>query len=200
MDYFSYRHEIYRKLFHLTSLWMPYVIWSFGADTALLIFGAAFVLVILFEAMRRSGALVNHLFRVILRPSETGDTLKLTGAFYMLLGAIVVTFIAPAMTAATALTILMVSDSLAALIGRKFGKHPFAGKSIEGSAAFFLSALIIVAISAQYTAEPIPFLWAGAVACIAATFAELYAKHLKLDDNLCIPVAFTLAQMLCLLF
>lgn len=198
MDYFSYRHEIYRKLFHLTSLWMPFVIWSFGAEIALLMFGAAFVLIIIFETMRRSEALVNRLFRVILRPSETGASPKLTGAFYMLLGAIIVTFIASAETAATALTILMVSDSLASLIGRKFGKHLFAGKSLEGSAAFFLSALIIVAISAQYAAAPIPFVWSGTVACIVATFAELCAKHFKLDDNLCIPVAFTLTQMLCL--
>lgn len=199
MNDFSYRNEIYRKLFHLTSLWMPSVLWFCGTKTALWLFVPALVLVSLFEVVRRSGdEEINHLFRLILRPSETGETPKVTGAFYMLIGAILVALLAPAHMAATALTVLMISDSLAALIGRKFGKHPLAGKSVEGSAAFLLSALIIVAAIAPYTDEPNLFFLSGAIACAAATLAELYAKQLKLDDNLCIPVAFTLTQMLCI--
>jgi len=38
------------------------------------------------------------------------------------------------------------ADLTAALVGKRFGKHPFFGKSLEGSAAFFGSALLVVAI------------------------------------------------------
>ena len=65
----------------------------------------------------------------------------------------------------TAFAILIVSDTAAALIGRKFGKHPFHGKSVEGTTAFFISALIVVAIAPKVLYLPTEYV-IGAVAAL----------------------------------
>lgn len=193
MEHFSYRREIYRKLFHLTSLWMPCAVYALEKPVALLLFTLVFFGMALFECLRRRqtplGRWTSCAFGVIVRPHESGH---LTGATYMVMAAWLVTALFPAVIAVTSLTVLMISDSLAALAGRRFGRHPLAGKSVEGSAAFFLSALMIVG-----TIEPTNLWWSGALACLAATGVELHAKRIGCDDNFAIPLTFALVQWLC---
>ena len=55
---------------------------------------------------------------------------------------------------------------------------------MEGTAAFFLSALFI-----NMLYEPVfHFTYAGVLACLAATAAEMYEDKLEIDDNLSIPL------------
>lgn len=80
---------------------------------------------------------------------------------------------------------MLVSDTMAALVGKAFGTRMlYKHKSLEGTVAFFMSALLI-----NMLFEPLfQFTYAGVIACMAATLAELYEDKIDLDDNLSIPL------------
>jgi len=83
--------------------------------------------------------------------------------------------------AVAALSFIIVGDAFAAIIGRKFGRHWFGRKSLEGSLAC-LAGTIIVAVCAP----ELPF----AVALIgAATATIVEAFSVKVDDNITVPIA-----------
>ncbi len=92
-----------------------------------------------------------------------------------------------------ALLALTFGDAVAALVGRRFGRHPYvigrARKSLEGSAAFFVVALLVCAV----------FPRAESVAAVAAfALATTLAEALAGDgfDNAAIPLAGLLALRL----
>ncbi len=63
-------------------------------------------------------------FGFLLRKHEIDKEKKnLTGATYVLISALICALIFPKVIFVTAFTILIISDTMAALIGRKFGKH-----------------------------------------------------------------------------
>ena len=193
------KQEILRKLIHLSSLWMPLSIGLFGSRMAFVLLGIALLAVVSFEIIRRTshplGKMLQQLFAPTLREFELSESPKCTGALYMLIGALLVTAIAPPATAIAALTVLMISDTLSALIGKRWGRTPLAGKSAEGTAAFFISAVLITFCVAPLSHHPL-FLTGGIAASLVATMAELYARHLRADDNLLIPLCYALIQML----
>jgi dolichol kinase len=87
------------------------------------------------------------------------------------------------------LAVLGVADPIAALVGRRWGKRTLrAGRSLEGTVAFFLSgmgaATMGLAIVGAGSVGKIAAL--AAVSALAGALAELWAE--KLDDNLTIPV------------
>jgi phytol kinase len=97
----------------------------------------------------------------------------------------------PAYTAA--LLTLALGDAAAALIGRRFGRHPYAvgraRKSVEGSCAFFAVAALVCALLPG----------TGSVAAVAAfALATTLAEALAGDgfDNAAIPLAGLLALRL----
>jgi phytol kinase len=89
--------------------------------------------------------------------------------------------------------VLAVGDALAALVGERFGRHPYrvedSRRSFEGSAAFLLSATAILFLS----------LWLGggrefgmallSALYVSAILAVLEAVSLQGSDNLWIPLA-----------
>jgi len=87
------------------------------------------------------------------------------------------------------LAVLGVADPVAALVGRRWGKRMLrAGRSLEGTLAFFASGMLAaVAGLALLGAEPAAKIIAlAALAALAGAVAELVST--KLDDNLTIPV------------
>ena len=89
-----------------------------------------------------------------------------------------------------ALLALSFGDAVAALVGRRFGRHPYAvgraRKSLEGSAAFFVVAVLVCAVFPR--AESVA---AVAAFALATTFAEAFAGDGM--DNAAIPLAGLLA-------
>lgn len=94
-------------------------------------------------------------------------------------------------TAAVAVTVLGFADPAAALVGRRWGRHPLrGGRSLEGSLTF-------VAVGALATAAALgvfhPELGIAAIAVmslsggVAGALAELYLT--RFDDNFSIPIA-----------
>ncbi len=103
----------------------------------------------------------------------------------MLLSACLCVLLFPKVIVITAFAILIISDTAAALIGRRFGRHRFFTKSLEGSSAFFVSALLVVAVAPKIAYAPVEYL-VGAVTAAVATVVE--AAGIKVDDNLSIPL------------
>lgn len=92
--------------------------------------------------------------------------------------------------AALSVVVLGIGDPVAALIGRRFGKTQLrAGRSLEGSLGFLLSAALaalVVAVAMMPGSFGRLSLIAG-VAGLAGAVAEIFS--IKLDDNLTIPLA-----------
>ena len=179
------------------------MIWCLDKLQALSFLALGFFLVGLFEILRRGEGkfsfFLSSLFKNILRRSESGKSGKLTGAFYMLLAALIVTTTMPRIIAVTALSVLMISDSVAALVGKKWGKVQIGSKSLEGSMAFLISAVIIVIFFAYFDQNSSwNFVVAGIIASFLATIVELYATEFKIDDNLLIPLVFATLQSMIL--
>lgn len=185
----SYGAEVARKLIHLCSLSIP-VIYYFITQRAALAILVPLTLVLLIAEVARlyhppSGRLYERLFGFLLRPHELIDRGKnLTGASYVLISATIGIWTMPKVVFITAFAVMIVSDTSAALIGRRFGRHRFFGKTIEGSTAFLLSALLVVMIAPKVQHLPAEYL-IGFISAAAGCLVE--AAPLPVDDNLSIP-------------
>jgi dolichol kinase len=72
--------------------------------------------------------------------------LLLTGASWVLISAVLTVLIFPKVIAVIAFIILIISDISAALVGRKWGRTKLGKKSLEGTLAFIVSGLLVVAV------------------------------------------------------
>jgi dolichol kinase len=112
---------------------------------------------------------------------------NLTGATYVLLSALICALIFPKVIFVTAFTILIISDTMAALIGRKFGKRKFLRKSFEGTLSFFISASIVVLFTPKVGNLPLEYL-IGFIAAFVGAIVENVSYGIA-DDNLTIPLS-----------
>lgn len=194
----SYTAEIVRKGIHLSSLSIPVVYYFLSRATALRILIPLTGVFLLADMARlllpAAGRLYERVFGWLLRKHERFERgRRLTGATYVLLSAVLCVWIFPKVIVITAFAILIVSDSAAALIGRRFGRHPFLSKSLEGSGAFLVTALLVVALAPKIAFLPAEYM-IGAFAALLGTFVE--AAVLGIDDNLSIPLSVGTAMWL----
>ena len=188
----QYRDELFRKLIHLTSLSIPIIYYFISTETAALILAILAGLALLIDLARyfhpEVGRIFYKIFDFLLREHELDQKKKnLNGATYVLISALVSILIFPKIIFITAFTILIISDSLAALIGRKFGKRKFLLKSFEGTLAFFISACIVILFTPKIGGYTEEFL-IGFVAALIGSIIENISFRL-IDDNLSIPLS-----------
>ena len=198
-----YRDEVYRKLIHLTSLSIPIVYYFITRELALKILIPMTILSIIMDVGRylypQIGKFFYMVFGFLLRDHERDNKKRnLNGATYVLISAVVCILIFPKIFFITAFAVLIVSDSSAALIGRKWGKHKFIFKSLEGTVAFFISGCFVVLFSPKINgtiSEYFIGIFAVAVGAIAENIPYGWA-----DDNLSIPlsVGFVMWGLYCL--
>lgn len=191
----TWKNELLRKSIHLTSIGIPtFYIWlDKWQELALLV--PLLVIALVIEVLRSKVAAADELFRKVfgrmLRTHEkSGGRRSINGATYVLLSATLCVAIFPKVVTIAGFTVLIVSDTVAALFGRRFGRHRFLEKSVEGSSAFFISACLVVAAVAAIFHAPWQFLAAGALAAASATVAEALSYGVNIDDNLTIPLSF----------
>ena len=189
----SYAAEIKRKLIHVSSLWMPAVIYFLPHRMAVIIFAILLVNQVVFEIVRRRqhgfARLLNRIFTPVLRPHENGAVIRFTGATYSVLAAFICAMLFPVPVAVTALGIMLVADTAASLIGRHYGKTRLMGKTVEGCGAFLVAALAVIVFIGQLAGYP-PVYYAGAAAAaVVATATELLSGVIGIDDNLSVPLA-----------
>jgi len=187
----SFKKELARKLIHLSSLWIPALIYFVQPSISIIVFSAIFVGDVILEygnykkwrwARRTFGLLF---YRTLRNKELKRSQLQLSGGAYVMLAAIACTLLFPANVAVVALSIMLISDTCAALFGKAYGsRRLYKNKSMEGTAAFFVSALLIMVICNFI----LPVTYASILAAFVATFAEMYEDKIEIDDNLSIPL------------
>ncbi len=179
------RQEIIRKSIHLTvNSFIPlaYLILNIPKYWMLILLGCASIIFIMIDLGRsRTGwisKIFGKLFNGMLRTHELAG--GLTGASFVLLGAIISIAIFPKEIAVMALLFAAVGDTVAALYGRKFGKIRIWNKTLEGSLVGLLACIIIASF---FPNIPIAIKFIGA---FSAMLIELLP--INIDDNLRIPL------------
>jgi len=187
----NYLAEVARKGIHLLSLSIPIVYFFISRSTALTILVPLTLVFFVTDLARLYHPAVRTLygkyFDWLLRTHERNEQAKrLNGATYVLLSACLCVLLFPKLIVITAFSLLIISDTSAALIGRKFGKRPFLRKSLEGTTAFFLSGLIVVAFTPKVEYLPLEYILGGVATLIGAA---VEAMSIAIDDNLSIPLS-----------
>ncbi len=187
-----YRDELVRKLIHLFSLSIPIIYFFVSRNDGILILSILTFVALLLDLARylspAVGKIFYRIFGFLLRKHEL-DTRKknLNGATYVLISALISVILFPKILFITAFSILIISDSMAALIGRKFGKHKLFSKSLEGTLAFFVSASIVVFLTPKVNDLPMEYL-IGIIAAAVGAIVENVSFGFA-DDNLAIPIS-----------
>ncbi len=192
----SFRSEFYRKLTHLGALVIPgsYYFFKLSRTEMLLVMVPVATMMILIDISRLRGWRLWNYFRPLITSMARDHELKgdFTGAGYILTTVCLVVAMFDKPVAIAALAFIMTGDSAAALIGRKFGKHKFGRKSLEGSLAFLVTALVTACFIPDLPLE------IGLVGAVVATIVE--AVSTKIDDNLSVPLVSGLVMHLLLIF
>ena len=187
----NFRNELARKAIHLFSLSIPLIYFFISRTLALALLiplTAAFVGI---DLARFYIPIISRWFTRwfgwLLRKHEQDINVKrLNGASHVLISAALCVLLFPKIITINAFTILIISDSTSALFGRRFGRHRFLGKSLEGSMAFFVSAVIVILAAPKVQYVPMEYI-IGIIA--AAVGAVVEAASVHIDDNLSIPLS-----------
>ena len=196
----SYRIEVIRKAIHLSSLSLPVFYNATSRTAALALFVPLTLLCLALDLGRLYipplGALFLRLFGPLLRKHESGGERKaLNGATYVLLSATLSVLLFPKIIMATSFSMLIVCDLASALVGRRWGRHPFSAfgarggrsrKTVEGTLAFFLSGLLVVALAPKAAGASGEYVLGSGAAAIGSAVEALSTG---IDDNLTIPLA-----------
>ncbi len=181
-----FSQELLRKGTHTCALSIPVGYWILGLSKveALIIMVPVSLLMVFIDIARlRDWSLWRDFFgrpagRMIRNHEVAGD---FTGATYILLSACFTIALYSKPVAIAALAFIIIGDILAALIGRKFGRHRFLGrKSFEGSAACLVGCVLVALWS-----PGLPFSVA-LLGAITATLTE--ALSTRIDDNVSVPI------------
>jgi len=184
----SMKCELKRKALHLTGLTVPLSYLIFGREVTLTFVAITLVLFLILEPFR----IVEHLrdrvkeklglyvdiIEKVEREIETiareHEKRSIGAHIYFTLAALIVICFFPEDIAIGSIAVATLGDAIAAIIGKPFGKHRFKnGKSIEGSLAYFLTALLIL--------TPLMGFFHAIIGALAGTLAEFY--ELPPDDN-----------------
>ena len=192
-----YRDEVVRKLIHLFSLSIPIIYYFIPSSISITILMCLTIFALIIDGGRfiskPFAKIFYKTFGFLLRKHELDSEKKnLTGATYVLLSALICAIIFPKVIFVTAFTILIVSDTMAALIGRKFGKRKFLRKSFEGTLSFFISASIVVVFTPKVGDFQMEYV-IGFIAAFVGAIVENISYGLA-DDNLTIPISIGLTM------
>lgn len=192
-----YRDELVRKLIHLFSLSIPIIYYFIPSSISITILICLTIFALIIDGGRfiskPFAKIFYKTFGFLLRKHELDSEKKnLTGATYVLLSALICAIIFPKVIFVTAFTILIVSDTMAALIGRKFGKRKFLRKSFEGTLSFFISASIVVIFTPKVGDFQMEYV-IGFIAAFVGAIVENISYGLA-DDNLTIPISIGLTM------
>lgn len=179
----SFYDELRRKAIHLSALVIPLGVWMTPRHVALVVLGClagacliADVLRMMHPSLRR---LYFILFGRIIRDHERKE--RLTGATYVLGASFLCVWLFEERVAVVALTYMIIGDTTAALVGRRWGRRRIRwDKTVEGALACLGICCLIGVIL------PLVPWWKALIGAFVATAVELLPSGV--DDNLGIPL------------
>ncbi len=188
---FNFKRELQRKLIHLSSLWMVFIIWYMQSKNAIMFFGLLYIFILISELLRIYNKffrdMYNSFFLPLMRAHEKKqNNTSFVGAYYVVLAVFIAVTCFSKAIAITSISVMLISDSAAALIGQKFGKNKILNKTLEGSMAFMITGFLTVYTVYLFYFTTGSFLVSGTIAVILATLIELISREINLDDNLTI--------------
>lgn len=197
----DYHNEFLRKMVHLSSLAIPIGYYYLDKETALKILIPTMIIFVVADLLMKVlppiKTFVVSVFGKMMRPHELKNELVLNGASWVLISSSLCMIFIPKISFICGFVVLIISDTSAALIGRKIGRHHwFRNKSIEGSTAFFLTAMISTSLIGWYLALPWQYYVIMLVASIFSTLIEAVSGVLRIDDNISIPLSIALVIFL----
>jgi len=185
-----YKHELLRKAVHIPALIIPAGMLMLERHQSIIILGFVTILAVSLDLLRARHTLLNRwiqkIFGLLMRPGEKAASeagVVLNGATWALISAFLLILIFPVNVAAFSISVFLIGDAAAALAGRRFGRIKWGrgSKTMEGSLAFLLTALMVIPII------PGVKFWTGFLACLGACLAE--ALPGPVNDNLRVPLS-----------
>ena len=181
----SFNNEVYRKLFHISSLIIP-LVYLFIDFTYFIIF--LFILTILLLSMNLTYSKIIDLlnskinFDFIIRDYEKNS---LWSASYMIITFFFISLIFSKDIVILSMFIGSISDPLAALFGQKFGRIKLIhNKTLEGTYIFIISSFLIVCSFTSFISTYL------LIICILIALTELITPMKY--DNVTIPIISTI--------
>jgi phytol kinase len=180
--------ECYRKLLHMGSGLMAIALpWLFHSAAPVLVLSTASLLGLL--AVKRIPALHFRVGGVVdgVDRKSPGDVyfVSATGLLFLISGSDPLFFSVP-------MAILTFADAAAALVGQRCGRHRLpagdGAKTVEGSAAFFITAFFVAQIGLRILADKDPITTVLLALFIAGSTALVEAMADRGTDNFLIPL------------
>ncbi|OYT59188.1 phosphatidate cytidylyltransferase [Euryarchaeota archaeon ex4484_178] len=218
----SLKAELKRKALHLSGLLIPLSYFYFGKDLTIIFIAIALIAFFIIEPFRTSQKLGKDIVEGI-RPFITREIYKFLnesmeridrrireiareeeniciGAHvYFAIASLIVIILFPMYIAISAIAVATLGDAVAAIIGKSLGKHRFKnGKSVEGSSAFFIVALLLLLwiLPMGYTYPYV--IYASITGAIIGTVVEFY--DFPPNDNFSNQIFISLALYILTLF
>ena len=180
---FSYKREILRKILHLSTCVFALMLLYFGKKICIPVFLSLAIIFFTLDFLRLKNKhiqrLYNNFFGIVTKHYEE---IHFTSASYVFLSLIIVAIVFEVRIASAALLIMSLSDPIASIIGRAYGKFYIFDKSLEGSITFFIVSVMIL-LSFDFSSDVIL-----SVAALC-TLIELFSNKIHIDDNLSVPIA-----------
>ncbi|MFQ6089140.1 MAG: diacylglycerol/polyprenol kinase family protein [Candidatus Methanofastidiosia archaeon] len=171
--------EIKRKSVHSVGNLVPILYFFFEKRIALILLFSLMMIVLILEFLRLRFERVNRFFLWFFSGLEREHERKgISAPAFTSISFFLTVLLFSKEIAIAALFFLTLGDTVAALVGRRFGKRRFQDKSLEGSLACFLTCLFIGLLILDFKL--------ALFGALAATLAE--ASPLRIDDNFKIPL------------
>ena len=186
------RHELQRKSFHLGMIVVPVAVYLLPHTPALLGLIIATFATVAVDLMRLSDHRLRRFFLQLFRPLiRNHEEEHLLGSTHYMIAALLSVVVFDHEIAIAALLFLVLGDAAAAIVGKRFGKPLYWGKSPQGSFACFVVCLVL----------GWPLLQSFEVALIGAIVATIAeAMPSPLDDNMRVPIFSGIAMQLAVRF
>ena len=144
----TYKQEVYRKIHHLSSLFIPLIMYYLSDSSSLLFISGCLLLALLIDFGRNKVLFIKKIFNYTLKPVTRSYETNFLSASYMIISFFFITLFFETSIIITAMILSIVADTTAALFGMKIGKVKlFYSKTLEGSYIFFLTSYLILYFS-----------------------------------------------------
>ncbi|MEO6694479.1 MAG: diacylglycerol/polyprenol kinase family protein [Ignavibacteria bacterium] len=188
----SLRSELLRKAIHISSSLIPLSYYFIEKDILIIFLYVFGFLLMLMDLTKLRYQWVQRIYLKFLGPVLRSHELQnkklfFTGGTYLVIAFLICVLLFSKPVAITSMLIIVFCDSAAAIVGKVYGKHFVKNKTLEGSAAFFITGVAVILLTPKATDSSNEFFLALS-ALLLTTIFEIIPN--KIDDNISIPIFF----------